>query len=110
VGFRSDNILQSTQALHTQEIPRLIRGKGPHAWDAGAALGYAARFLTHLRTTLEQSKENSAAVWRLTMLPGQGIDIKLLRVEEVDIVKNGEDRIGFLPRTFYEGRVAQQRP
>jgi RAT1-interacting protein len=106
VGFRSrDGILQSTQTFNTLEIPRLVRGKGQHSWDPGFALDFAERFLVFLRRELSNTGTDSKDVWRVTFTPKIGLRvIKLNTEEDLSYVRGGEDRIGFLPRTFYESR------
>lgn len=107
VGFRShQGILQSTQSFNTLSIPDLVRGKGPHSWDPGFALEFAERFLVFLNEELSRPAGSPDDVWRITFTPKQGIRIvKLLPEEVVAEVSNGEDRIGFLPRDFYESRL-----
>jgi len=112
VGFRSpDGIIQSTQSLATLSIPRLVRGKGPHAWDSGVCLDFAERFLKHLRAVMAHDSAASspsssastgqAIIWRISFEPKKGISLRrLVDPSEIDEVRNGEDRVGFLPSAF----------
>lgn len=106
VGFRShDGVLQSTQSISTLDIPRLVRGKGSHSWDAGLVLEFAERFLLFLRDELLRTTSDASDVWRITFTPRTGIRIHKLHSDaEIAEVSNGEDRVGFLPREFYESR------
>ena len=54
----------------------------------------------------EQAKEPT--VWRVTFAPQEGVSVRVLDEEEVDDVKGGEDRVGFLPRWFWEEMQAQE--
>jgi len=112
VGFRSSQgIVQSTQPFRTLDIPRIVRGKGQNSWDAGACLDFAERFLAFLRATMSDSPPDPSVVWRLTFSPKQGIHVR--RIEdprELEEVRNGEDRVGFLPSRFYQGRVGNLSP
>lgn len=107
VGFRSyDGIVQSTQSFETLAIPNLVRGKGSHSWDPGFALETAERFLVFLNEELSKPTARPDDVWRITFTPKQDIQlVKLLPEEVVAEVSSGEDRIGFLPKEFYESRL-----
>jgi RAT1-interacting protein len=80
VGFRSNvGRVTAVQSFKTLEIPRLVRGK-PNAWDPLLCLAWGDRFLN---------------------VPGQGASIRGLNEDEVKAVEGGEDRIGFLPRWYW---------
>lgn len=83
----------------------MIRGKGQHSWDSGLALDFAERFLTFLRRELSNTMTTAKDVWRIIFTPKIGMRIvKLDTEEDLSYVRGGEDRIGFLPRAFYESR------
>lgn len=83
----------------------MIRGKGPHSWDSGFALNFAERFLVFLRRELSNTMTDSKDVWRIIFTPKIGLQVvKLDAEEDLSYVRGGEDRVGFLPRSFYEGR------
>ncbi len=106
VGFRSkDGILQSTQSLRTLDIPRMVRSKNSRPWDAGVCLNFAEAFLHHLRQTMEQTSSAPETVWRLTFIPRRGISLEIVEDQDMlDEIRNGEDRVGFLPSEFFRAR------
>ncbi|KAG9104223.1 decapping endonuclease targeting mRNA [Ceratobasidium sp. 370] len=125
VGFRThQGTLATLQTFQTLALPRMVRGK-PGAWDPNTCLVFAGKLLRFVRTTLEtdsrESSEDTAVtegksaeveerqakvrpvVWRLSIRPNaQHVVLRRLSQEEVDVVRNGEDRIGFLPTWFYD--------
>lgn len=111
VGFRTrEGTIKSTQSFETLKIPSLVRGKGDHAWDTGVCLDFAERFLVYLRELLGHSTSKPSNVWRLTFTPGIGIRvIQLTEGPDLEYVRGGEDRVGFLPREFFEARLAEAR-
>ncbi|KAF8606578.1 RAI1-domain-containing protein [Ceratobasidium sp. AG-I] len=49
------------------------------------------------------------AVWRLSIRPGEGnVTLNKISPEEVEIVQNGEDRVGFLPTWFWNSVTRPQ--
>ncbi|KAG9102439.1 decapping endonuclease targeting mRNA [Ceratobasidium sp. UAMH 11750] len=132
VGFRTQQGRLSTlQTFQTLALPRMVRGK-PGAWDPNTCLIFAGKLLQFVRTTLEadsrESSEDTAVaegksaeveeeherdhtrarpgVWRLGIRSNaQHVVLRRLSQEEVDIVRNGEDRVGFLPTWFYDSVV-----
>lgn len=73
-------------------------------------LDFAERFLVYLREILSHSTSRPSDVWRLNFTPGIGIRvIQLTEGAELEYVRGGEDRIGFLPREFLEARLAEAR-
>lgn len=50
---------------------------------------------------IKESKE-LPRVWRVVFKPGGGVSVRLLDKEEVEDVEGGEDRVGFLPRWFWD--------
>jgi RAT1-interacting protein len=53
-------------------------------------------------TGLEKPNEADSQVWRVKFKPKYGIEIKLLDDDGVREVINGEDRVGFLPKWYWE--------
>ncbi|PCH42099.1 RAI1-domain-containing protein [Wolfiporia cocos MD-104 SS10] len=120
VGFRTPSGRMNTiQSFKTMEIPRLVRGK-PHAWDPLLCLDWGHRFITFLKSIAvatdtddvrgdsnnEEGKMADRAktrVWRVKFLPRVGVSVSLLDDAGVQEVQAGEDRVGFLPRWFWDG-------
>jgi RAT1-interacting protein len=50
----------------------------------------------------KNDKEKEPTVWRVTFMPREGINVRVLDEDEVDDVRGGEDRVGFLPRWFWK--------
>ncbi|KAI9509830.1 RAI1-domain-containing protein [Russula earlei] len=103
VGFRTPNgQLVTVQSYKTLEIPRLVRGK-QDAWDPQICLSWGDRFLTWIKSNVEQPGNAApGSVWRVKFTPCVGVELALLREEERREVEAGEDRVGFLPRWYYE--------
>jgi len=100
VGFRKPNgQLTTVQSFRTVEIPRLVRGK-PGTWDPSICLEWGDRFLTFLQNTVQPS--SGREVWRVTFEPKVGVAAAMLTDVEVDGVVNGEERVGFLPRWYWD--------
>jgi RAT1-interacting protein len=104
VGFRTPaGQLVNVQSFKTIEIPRLVRGK-PGAWDPSICLAWGDRFLVFLRGVVD--KPNSDAVWRVRFEPQKGVTVVRLTTEDVLEVVGGDDRVGFLPRDYYEAELS----
>ncbi|EMD33871.1 hypothetical protein CERSUDRAFT_97807 [Gelatoporia subvermispora B] len=106
VGFRTPSgRLTTIQSFKTIQIPRLVRGK-PDAWDPTICLHWGNHFLNILKSTLQESSSNAEIdeprVWRVKFRPRIGIDISLLDREGVNEVQAGEERVGFLPRWYWD--------
>jgi RAT1-interacting protein len=122
VGFRTPSgILTTTQSFKTIEIPRLIRGKRD-AWDPTICLSWGAQFFTFLKSIVKTTSDggagddhddagkndddgvddDNAQVWRVSFQPHVGISAIALQKSEVADIRAGEDRVGFLPRWYYE--------
>ncbi|KAI9063505.1 RAI1-domain-containing protein [Trametes sanguinea] len=117
VGFRTPaGRLTTTQTFKTIQIPRLVRGK-PGAWDPQVCFSWGHHFLTTLRSIVaapaeppESGKgdgpgtprEPSTRVWRVVFAPGDGVKVSLLDEGGVQDVEAGEDRVGILPRWYYD--------
>jgi len=106
VGFRTPaGVLTTVQSFKTIEIPRLVRGK-PGAWDPAVCLDWGNKFLTFLkdlaRSATEDSHDHSASVWRVKFIPASGVSVEALDSRGVEEVVNGEDRVGILPRWYWD--------
>ncbi|KAJ3714085.1 RAI1-domain-containing protein [Lentinula raphanica] len=131
VGFRTPTgQLTSTQSFQTMSIPRMMRerrhGKTSVPWDPSLCLTWGNQFLAYLKQTLirgesddapdhEKSAEFSikeqsgcddstisAQIWRVNFLPGEGVRLVKLDKPATDEVVNGEDRVGFIPRWYWD--------
>ncbi|KAG2018182.1 hypothetical protein CC2G_007632 [Coprinopsis cinerea AmutBmut pab1-1] len=114
VGFRTPSgVVTTTQSFKTIEIPRLVRGK-PGAWDPLVCLDWGNTFLKFLKgivsdsATAQAGKDAKSRVWRVTFVPGTGVNLRVLGESEVEEVVNGEDRIGFLPGWYWKELCATQ--
>lgn len=125
VGFRSPKgYLQDVQSFKTLDLPRLVRGK-PHAWNPSLCLTWGEKVISFLKretrvhgddtrtSNLQLPKlpnsdinDTESTVWRLTFTPGVGLSLRILDQEEVAEVVAGEDRVGFLPRWYWNSVVA----
>ncbi|THU84181.1 RAI1-domain-containing protein [Dendrothele bispora CBS 962.96] len=100
VGFRTPSgQLTTMQSFKTIEIPRMVRGK-PGAWDPSVCLDWGFRFLTFLRDTVRASDADS--IWRVSFVPKKGVHVMKLDSAEVAVVENGEERVGLLPRWYWD--------
>lgn len=112
VGFRTpQGRLQTVQTFKTLEIPRMVRGK-PSEWNPGVCLSWGDNFISQviewaskLTCTLER-----AQVGRISFEPGVGMRFNMLSEAEIEEVRDGEDRIGFLPTWFVEHCLAPPKP
>ena len=101
------------------EIPRMVRGK-PGAWDPTTCLAWGEKFFGWLRgqiaadeqRAVQQNSETDSAgehqpasrvaVWRVRFTPKSGVSVSRLDEAGVTDVEGGEDRVGFLPRWYWE--------
>lgn len=68
-------------------------------------LDWGYDFLTSLKNLVrhaDSGEEDVASVWRAKFAPGSGINVERLDAAGVDDVANGEDRVGFLPRWYWD--------
>ena len=108
VGFRTPaGVVTTTQTFKTIHLPRLVRGK-PDAWDPLICLDWGHRFITFLRKVVQAGNDvSSSSVWRVRFAPSSGVSVRLLSGQsDIDEVVNGEERVGFLPRWYWEELVA----
>lgn len=112
VGFRTHpGILTTTQSFKTIEIPRLVRGK-PNAWDPAVCFDWGRTFLEFLKDIIranaqvdsERSKPKPN-VWRVRFVPKDRVTVELLDDTGVEDVEGGEDRVGFLPRWYWDEEI-----
>lgn len=107
MGFRTPaGVVSMVQPFKTVEIPRLVRGK-PGAWDPLLCLDWGNRFLTFLRDSIMADSpgddmSSGPKVWRVSFSPGTGIKLRCLDGMEMADVVHGEDRVGFLPRWYWD--------
>ncbi|KAJ4477367.1 hypothetical protein J3R30DRAFT_211067 [Lentinula aciculospora] len=129
VGFRTPSgQLTTTQSFQTIQIPRMLRekaGQGTNVmpWNPSLCLAWCHQFLTDLKRTLltaSQTSDNyddpsiggnsvkeenhsatSAVVWRVSFIPRKGARVVKLDRPAVAEVMNGEDRMGFIPRWYW---------
>lgn len=87
------------QSFKTIQIPRLVRGK-PGSWDPLVCLHWGHQFLTFLKGVVHGTAE-PATVWRVKFVPKVGVSVEVLESGAVQDVENGEDRVGFLPRWYW---------
>ncbi|CAA7269629.1 unnamed protein product [Cyclocybe aegerita] len=114
VGFRTPaGVVTTVQSFKTIQLPRLVRGK-PDAWDPLVCLDWGQRVLTFLkdvaRTRPQDENRHSIPVWRVRFVPGSGLNVEELNRAGVEDVENGEDRVGFLPRWYWEEIDANTPP
>lgn len=111
VGFRTPaGVVTTTQTFKTIHLPRLVRGK-PDAWDPLICLDWGHRFITFLRKVVQAGDDvSSSSVWRVRFVPSSGVSVQLLSGQsDIDEVVNGEERVGFLPRWYWEELAAYQQ-
>ena len=53
--------------------------------------------------------EDEAKIWRIVFKPGLGVEMYMMSHEELEEVKNGEDRVGFLPRSYWTEMASSQQ-
>jgi len=104
VGFRNHaGVLTSLQQFQTMQLPRLVRGK-PGAWNPMLCFEWGYELLSFIRNAiLAGARERTEdLVWRARFVPGQGVQFRKLHQAEMEEVSGNEDRIGFLPRWYWE--------
>lgn len=89
------------QSFKTGEIPRLVRGK-PGAWDPSLCLDWGQQFLSFLRQIVEETDGKPETVWRVNFVPKDGVNVVKLEDNLVEEVVGKEDRVGFLPRWYWD--------
>jgi len=105
VGFRTPSgQVTTTQSFKTIQIPRLVRGK-PHAWDPVVCLNWGHRFMTFLKGIVHH---DPSTVWRVKFVPNTGVGVMRLDESEVKDVVGGEERVGFLPKWYWDEEVKVQ--
>ncbi|KAG9316119.1 RAI1 like PD-XK nuclease-domain-containing protein, partial [Chiua virens] len=100
VGFRKPSgQLVTTRSFRTVEIPRLVRGK-PGGWDPLICLAWGDEFMSFLHNILPV--DTGKDVWRVTFTPKVGVTAIMLDASGVEDVMGGDDRVGFLPRWYWD--------
>ena len=116
------------QSFNTMHIPRLVRGKRG-AWDPTVCFDWGQRFIAFLKSTVRAAGGNAQAtqselsgdahqsmasgrcanfvdnkppVWRVVFRPNEGVSVTRLGDIGVREVEAGEDRVGFLPRWYFD--------
>ncbi|KAF8972217.1 RAI1-domain-containing protein [Flammula alnicola] len=106
VGFRTPaGVVSTVQSFKTIQLPRLVRGK-PGAWDPLVCLDWGYQVLTFLkdmaRGTARDPNGFPVPVWRVKFVPGKGVNVEELDSAGIEEVANGEDRVGFLPKWYWD--------
>lgn len=116
VGFRTPaGVVSTVQSFKTIQLPRLVRGK-PGAWDPLVCIDWGYQVLTLLRGLQPGRREGQTRaadgdatgapmpvhLWRVKFVPGSGIEVEELDEAGIEEVQNGEDRVGFLPRWYWD--------
>ncbi|KAF8953714.1 hypothetical protein BDZ97DRAFT_1908669 [Flammula alnicola] len=106
VGFRTPGgVVSTVQSFKTIQLPRLVRGK-PGAWDPLVCLDWGYQVLTFLkdiaRGTARDPNGLPVPVWRVKFVPGSGVNVEKLDAADIEEVANGEDRVGFLPKWYWD--------
>lgn len=113
--------MTTLQGFKTIEIPRLVRSK-PDAWDPNICLDWGSKFLGFVNSVVHSSvgvekqlagmtlEGASARVWRVRFEPRVGVQIGELDTQGIAEVRNGEDRVGFLPRHFWDAMIREGMP
>ncbi|KAK7682652.1 hypothetical protein QCA50_014452 [Cerrena zonata] len=105
VGFRTPKgQLSTVQTFKTMELPRLVRDK-EGAWNPLVCLNWGKDFIDFLIsivTSHTPCETDDEPVWRVKFAPRSGVTATLLTKEGIDEVVNGEDRVGFLPKWYFD--------
>ncbi|KIY64841.1 RAI1-domain-containing protein [Cylindrobasidium torrendii FP15055 ss-10] len=99
VGFRTPRgEVKEVQSFKTTQLPRLVRGKAG-AWDPSMCLDWGCQFISFLKESVVEEK---GTVWRVKFVPGNGVRLVKLDETLVEEVVGKEDRVGFLPRWYWD--------
>jgi len=83
----------------------MVRGKHG-GWDPLVCLEFGQRVVSFLNDIIHRKRwtENRqpVSVWRVKFVPGSGLSVGELDTAEVESIVNGEDRVGFLPRWYWD--------
>src|ERR1700761_9322515 len=105
VGFRTPSgHVQQVIPYRTQSIPKLVR-ESTNQWDPKLCQLWADEVLHFVKNELVNTNSDGGdteSVWRLSFEPGYGLRLRKLSLEEVEDVRDGEDRVGFLPRWYWD--------
>ena len=103
VGFRTPaGAVQTVERLETQHLPRSVRA-GSNSWDPAICLKWGLEVLKFVHGVVAKgsTRVTDVPMWRLSFTPVNGLTLIELDQTQVESVRNGEDRIGFLPRSYY---------
>ncbi|KAG6862455.1 hypothetical protein C0995_000001 [Termitomyces sp. Mi166 len=101
VGFRTPSgVLTTTQSFKTIQLPRMVRGK-PGAWDPLICLAWGDRVISFLKDIVRRAASEESSVWRVKFIPQKGVTVTMLDNMNVEDVRGGEDRVGFLPTWYW---------
>ncbi|KAF8631369.1 hypothetical protein AX15_002425 [Amanita polypyramis BW_CC] len=105
VGFRNQSgTLTGLQHFQTMQIPRMVRGRSG-AWNPLLCMDWGHEALSFIRAKIAEDVQAGAgeeSVWRARFVPGDGLLVWQLGRAGVEEVVGGEDRIGFLPRWYWD--------
>ncbi|KAH9481273.1 Decapping and exoribonuclease protein, partial [Psilocybe cubensis] len=105
VGFRTPaGVVTTVQSFKTMQLPRMVRGK-PGAWDPMVCMHWGAGLLRELKVLIDNARGDivsDTSVWRARFVPGKGVSVAVLEGRELEEVVNGEERVGFLPRWYWD--------
>lgn len=90
--------------MNTMQIPRMVRGRRG-AWNPMLCMEWGYEALGFIRGRIEGDMREGAgseSVWRARFEPGSGLVVGKLSRAGVEEVSGGEDRIGFLPRWYWQ--------
>ncbi|KIM39898.1 hypothetical protein M413DRAFT_446817 [Hebeloma cylindrosporum] len=109
VGFRTPaGVISTVQSFKTIQLPRLVRNK-PGAWDPLVSLNWGYQFLTFLKDVIrKEAGVDNDLVWRAKFVPGSGVNVERLDASGIEDVVNGEDRVGFLPKWYWDEIHAEE--
>ncbi len=85
----------------------MVRNK-PGGWDPLVCLDFGQRVVSFLNDTIQKAGQSSKGpsdtvpVWRVKFVPDSGLSLTELEPADVAEVVNGEDRVGFLPRWYWD--------
>ncbi len=103
IGCRTDRgEVKYTQTLETKNIPLFVRNK-VGAWDPRVYMDWWRQFIAFLQRVIQQTQDGDPqTVWRVKFTPKVGASIVRLDDQGMTEVVGGEDRVGFLPRWYWE--------
>ncbi|EJD49018.1 hypothetical protein AURDEDRAFT_59961 [Auricularia subglabra TFB-10046 SS5] len=105
VGFRTHaGELAALERYDTLRLGNEVQDPR-NKWNHDVCLQWALDLLKWVHKqvrTVAREEKTPVPVWKLKFLPRQGVSIARMSEAEVEYVRGGEDRVGFLPTWFYE--------